>query len=312
MPLRPHEEITAGFIAGCAVRLHDIPAASPSPRSTTDRLTAHRALYQDALACHPVDVVKTQAHVNKGANAPFIRAVLTQARARGISSLYRGVLPACARPQSLCMYVGYEWSKKLVSVDPNAMTTREAFVAGWCTAYVESACVTPFETVKVRMQTKENMARYASSAACAREIARTEGARGLYAGFWPTCLRNNVFNACYFGSIHWCKGYLSTPETFVEQAWQNIGVGVVAGLVATAFKMPFDVLKSRMQGQVPSASGALEYPTMTSAAIKIFRTEGPSAFYKGTAVTAARITLGFPISFVAFEAVASAFQNEIR
>ena len=51
---------------------------------------------------------------------------------------------------------------------------------------------------------------------------------------------------------------------------------------------------------------------MTSAAIKILRMEGPSAFYKGTAVTAARITLGFPISFVAFEAVASAFQNEIR
>ena len=76
--------------------------------------------------------------------------------------------------------------------------------------------------------------------------------------------------------------------------------------------MPFDILKSRMQGQVPSASGAVEYPTMTSAAIKILRTEGPSAFYKGTAVTAARITLGFPISFVAFEAVASAFQNEIR
>ena len=60
------------------------------------------------------------------------------------------------------------------------------------------------------------------------------------------------------------------------------------------------------------ANGAVEYPTMTSAAIKILRTEGPSAFYKGTAVTAARITLGFPISFVAFEAVASAFQNEIR
>ena len=55
---------------------------------------------------------------------------------------------------------------------------------------------------------------------------------------------------------------MSTPETFVEQAGQNIGVGVVAGLVATAFKMPFDILKSRMQGQVPSASGAVEYPTI--------------------------------------------------
>ena len=230
-----------------------------------------------------MDVVKTQAHVNKGANAPFIRAVLSQARERGVSSLYRGVLPACARPRkrSACTPGTSGVKSSSTRRTREAMTTRKAFLAGWITAYVESACVTPFETVKVRMQTKENMARSASSAACAREIVRAEGARGLYAGFWPTCLRNNVFNACYFGSIHWCKGFMSTPETFVEQAGQNIGVSVIAGLVATAFKMPFDILKSRMQGQVPSASGAVEYPTMTSAAIKILTMEGPSAFIKG-------------------------------
>ena len=264
------------------------------------------------MACHPVDVVKTQAHVTKGTVTPFARALREQAATHGVTSLYRGVLPACMRPQALCMYVGFEWSKKLVSKDARAMTTSEALAAGWLTAYAERACVTPFETVKVRMQTKENMHRYASSLSCAREIARTEGMRGLYAGFWPTCLRNNVFNSCYFGTIQWCKGYLPSPESFSQQASQNIGVGVVAGLVATAFKMPFDILKSRMQGQVPNASGALEYPTMTEAATKILRTEGPTAFYKGTAVTAARITLGFPISFVAFEAVASLFEDEIR
>ena len=67
MPLRAHEEITAGFLAGCA----------------------------DALACHPVDVVKTQAHVNRGTNVPFTQALVAQARAHGLPSLYRGVLPAC-------------------------------------------------------------------------------------------------------------------------------------------------------------------------------------------------------------------------
>ena len=144
---------------------------------------------------------------------------------------------------------------KLVgAADAEAMTTRKAFLAGWITAYVESACVTPFETVKVRMQTKENMA---STRLAARSKIARGGARGLYAGFWPTCLRNNVFNACYFGSIHWCKGFMSTPETFVEQAGQNIGRQRHRWFGATAFKMPFDILKSRMQGQVPSASGAV-------------------------------------------------------
>ena len=51
---------------------------------------------------------------------------------------------------------------------------------------------------------------------------------------------------------------------------------------------------------------------MMEAAVRIFRNEGVGAFYKGTGVPAARITLGFPVSFVAFEAVASMFENEIR
>ena len=57
------------------------------------------------------------------------------------------------------------------------MTTRKAFLAGWITAYVESACVTPFETVKVRMQTKENMARYALGGVRSRNRARGGRAR---------------------------------------------------------------------------------------------------------------------------------------
>ena len=65
----------------------------------------------DALACHPVDVVKTQFHVNQAANGSMSAALLSQARAGGVRSLYRGLLPACLRPQALCMYTGNEWAK---------------------------------------------------------------------------------------------------------------------------------------------------------------------------------------------------------
>lgn len=47
------------------------------------------------------------------------------------------------------MYVGYEWSKKVVCEDVKKMIIREVFVAGWLTVYVESACVILFEMVKV-------------------------------------------------------------------------------------------------------------------------------------------------------------------
>ena len=188
------------------------------------------------------------------------------------------------RPQALCMYAGYAVEVKARRRGGRGGDDDEEGVSGGMDHGVRGERVR--DAVRDGQGEDANQREYGEARAFGgvrREIVAREGARGLYAGFWPTCLRNNVFNACYFGSIHWCKGFMSTPETFVEQAGQNIGVGAVAGLVATALKMPFDILKSRMQGQVPSASGAVEYPTMTSAAIKILRMEGPSAFYKGTA-----------------------------
>jgi hypothetical protein len=41
----------------------------------------------DAFACHPVDVVKTQAHVNKGVNPPFYRELVAQAGGRPLTHL---------------------------------------------------------------------------------------------------------------------------------------------------------------------------------------------------------------------------------
>jgi hypothetical protein len=42
--------------------------------------------------------------------------------------------------------------------------------AGFLTGYVEALAVTPFEVVKVRMQSKEHLQRYNSSAHCAQTM----------------------------------------------------------------------------------------------------------------------------------------------
>ena len=65
----------------------------------------------DACACHPVDQVKTQFHVNKQANGSVVRALTEAMRSGGVTSLYRGLPAAALRPQALCMYTGNEWCK---------------------------------------------------------------------------------------------------------------------------------------------------------------------------------------------------------
>ena len=62
----------------------------------------------DAIACHPIDQVKTQFHVNPGRNGSMLAAIAEQARSGGVTRIYRGLLAACLRPQALCMYAGNE------------------------------------------------------------------------------------------------------------------------------------------------------------------------------------------------------------
>jgi hypothetical protein len=74
--------------------------------------------------------------------------------------------------------------------------------------------------------------------------------RSLYSGFWATCARNCVFNSFYFASIFYVKeNVLTPPKDMAGQVQQSLLTGLVGGNVATAFKMPFDIVKSRMQSQ---------------------------------------------------------------
>ena len=135
-----------------------------------------------------MDVVKTQFHVNKQPNGSMWSQLRQQAAQGGVRQLYRGVLPACLRPQALCMYTGNEWCKRLVAGD-GKLTFATAPVAGFLTGYVESLCVTPFEVVKVRMQCKEHLGRYSSSLQAASLILKEEGVRALFNGLGATCAR---------------------------------------------------------------------------------------------------------------------------
>lgn len=63
--------------------------------------------------------------------------------------------------------------------------------------------------------------------------------------------------------------------------------GGVASAIADASTIPFDVLKIRLQLQGEGGRAA-EYRSVADAVVKIGRTEGPSAFFKGFQPTVAR------------------------
>ena len=261
----------------------------------------------DALASHPIDQIKTQQHVNTGPNGSVIAAMRQQAAAGGIPRLYRGVLAASLRPQALCMYTGNEWCKRLVAGPSGELTISGAFLAGGLTGYVESASVTPFEVVKVRMQSLDHVGKYTSSLQCVSTMLREEGVASLYNGFWASCWRNCTINGMLFGVIYWTRNseYITLPQpsSAIGTIALDLAVGMWAAGVGTIVKMPFDVAKSRIQNQpTPLVSGdPPKYRHTLQCCATIWKEEGFLAMFKGFSPTLSRMLLGQGVAFASFE-----------
>ena len=155
------------------------------------------------------------------------------------------------------------------------------------------------------MQVKEHAGRYTSSAACARAVVATEGVAALYRGFGATCARNTTFNGVYFGLIFAGQSALP-PRAGAADVAQNLALGAASGAAATLLKAPFDVVKSRIQAQLPDAAGKLLYRHTWQACALVAREEGVAALWKGLGPMLLRCTLGFSISYAAFDAALGA------
>ena len=248
---------------------------------------------------NPIDVVKTQSQLNRGVNGTMWRALKQQVAEGGVKRLYRGVLPVMLRPTAVAMYSGNEWCKRAV-VGSGELTVSTAAAAGFLSGFLEAAVVTPWEVVKVRMQSLEHQGRYTGSIQCARAIVAQEGAGALLTGLGATSARNAPFNGIYFGLIFTARPYL--PQAHGTELFaQNLLLGCGAGAVSTFAIAPFDVVKSRMLNERRTdAATQAEYSSIHRTLARIVRTEGVGALYKGFAPLLTKVVMSCGTSFAAF------------
>mmetsp|Transcript_9956 Transcript_9956/g.14349 ORF Transcript_9956/g.14349 Transcript_9956/m.14349 type:complete len:168 (-) Transcript_9956:494-997(-) len=155
--------------------------------------------------------------------------------------------------------------------------------------------VCPFEVLKVRLQSKEYMGKYKNTLHCLTTVLREEGAATLYSGVVAHSWRNCIFNGTFFaGSFAMREHLFARPKTAMESFGADFVCGTVMGLVATPAKMPFMVVKTRLQ----AASGA-KLGTFETMAL-IAKNEGVPALWKGTVPAATRMSLGGAVSLSCF------------
>ena len=135
-------------------------------------------------------------------------------------------------------------------------------------------------------------------------MLREEGLAAFAIGIQATMLRNSIWNGVYFTTMFCIKenNILSSTKdpSRLQSTIYSLFTGFIGGVTATAFNAPFDVLKSRIQGQCPNNP---QYTSTLDAMSRIGKTEGIAGLYKGFTPKAMRMGIGGAVAVTTFEAV---------
>lgn len=163
-------------------------------------------------------------------------------------------------------------------------TFTDTAIAGLVAGGLGSVVGTPADLALIRMQADgtlppEQRRNYTGVGNALGRIIREEGFFGMFKGCTPVVTRAMALNlgmlAGHDQTLDWLKAH---SDSFVVQ---TVGAKAVSGFFASAFSLPFDFVKTRVQKQKPGPDGQLPYKNSMHCARKVLTTEGPLAFYRG-------------------------------
>ncbi|POM58036.1 Hypothetical protein PHPALM_37375, partial [Phytophthora palmivora] len=247
------------------------------------------------IAGHPLDTIKVQLQTSSGAGTGVLRTLRRVISSEGAAGLYRGLLsPILSNAPINAAIFGVQGQvvRALKTREDSPLTNTQHFIAGSAAGLVQVVFAAPSEHVKIQLQTGA-MGTEHSSVKAARTILKRYGVKTLFKG-WEICLLRDVpsFGA-YFCCYEATKRVLTGGKSENETDLKLMMAGGIAGMVSWAACMPFDVVKSCVQGQCLEGNQM----SMTEVARTRMKQEGPRFFFKGFGATMVR---AFPVSAVTF------------
>lgn len=234
-----------------------------------------------SLCLHPIDTLKTIVQSQTGGSRnllPILSSIISE---RGLKGLYRGLGSnlASSAPISAIYTLTYEAVKAgLLRHIPEDMSALAHCAAGGCASVATSFVYTPSECVKQQMQVN---GLYQNSWKAFTSLLKQGGLPMLYKG-WGAVLCRNVPQSVikfytYEGLKLWAQG--GQPRDIPLTTLQALAIGGVAGSTAAFFTTPFDVVKTRLQTQIPGS--VQQYNGVIHAFQSIATTEGVAGLYRG-------------------------------
>ncbi|CAH1100950.1 unnamed protein product [Psylliodes chrysocephalus] len=168
----------------------------------------------------------------------------------------------------------------VTGVDKNSSFFRY-FVANLAAGGAAGATATcllyPLDYLATRMASDITEGRqYHGLADCFLKTLHSDGPQGLYRGFFTSINGIIIYRSVYFGLYDTAKEKI--PQ---NSFWAAFFTAQIATSAAAMLAYPFDTVRRRMMMQSCRLESNIMYFSSMHCWIKIARTEGPMAFYKG-------------------------------
>ncbi|KAK7186606.1 hypothetical protein DPSP01_001978 [Paraphaeosphaeria sporulosa] len=277
-----------------------------------------------AVLLQPADLLKTRVQQSHQ-NTLLATIKLIASGPNPIQQFWRGTLPSTLRTGcgSAIYFSGLNALRRRVS-EANILASDRAKTDGHSstlpklsnTANLATGAVArtwagflmmPITILKVRYES--NLYAYSSLLSASRDIFRTEGFRGFFAGFGATAVRDAPYAGLYVLFYEQSKRRLSRLATTIEEtaststaslststsAGINFLSGVMAAGLGTTFTNPFDAIKTRIQ-LMPN-----RYANTIQAGKKMLREDGIRSFFDGLGIRIARKAISSALAWTVYE-----------
>lgn len=227
-----------------------------------------------------------------------LNALRRRASVLAASQSHNGILSPAAAGAGR----GSEHSSSLPKLSNTANMATGAVARTWA-----GFVMMPVTVLKVRYES--NLYNYNSLLSASRDILRTEGPRGFFAGFGATAVRDAPYAGLYVLFYELSKKRLSLLAARLEDpssssraalsSSTSAGIHLVSGVAAaglgTAITNPFDAIKTRLQ-LMPE-----QYGNMVIAARKMVAEEGFRSLFDGLGIRIARKAISSALAWTVYE-----------
>ncbi|XP_068629680.1 solute carrier family 25 member 35-like isoform X1 [Battus philenor] len=280
-------------------------------RDVTDMAIGGMSAMFATLFTNPIEVVKTRLQLQgelaaRGKHDVFYKNVphglFVIARSEGLRALQNG-LPAmlgfqfCLNTFRLGVYRISERRRLIIGPDGRLSAWRAAIAAGIGGAF-GSIAGTPFFLVKTRLQAKASKEiavghqhTHSGMLNALADIYKREGVKGLFRGVYPQISRGAIGSSSQMVTFTYAKQWLRDKGICKDSPLLLSFIGAkIGGIVMTFCLNPFDVMATRLSNQpVDSNHKGKLYHGMTDCFLKMMKSEGARAFYKGVGANYMRL-----------------------